>query len=65
MENKRFYLSNERKIGGVCAGISEYFSVDVTFVRVIFIAFLISGILTWWTLVIYFLLWLVAPRRPV
>ena len=35
---KKFYLSNtEKKIGGVCGGISELFKVDVTFVRLLFV----------------------------
>ncbi|OGW84595.1 MAG: hypothetical protein A2987_05760 [Omnitrophica bacterium RIFCSPLOWO2_01_FULL_45_10] len=60
---KRIYLSAaNKKLGGVCGGIGEYFEVDPTLIRVIFIiATLFSlglGILA------YFLIWLIMPRRP-
>ena len=35
---KKLYLSDtNKKIGGVCGGLGEYFDVDPTLVRVIFI----------------------------
>ncbi len=30
---KHLYLSNNKKISGVCAGIGEYFELDVSLVR--------------------------------
>ncbi len=47
-------------IGGVCAGIANYFNIDVTLVRVIFAIVTIfagSGIL------VYIVLWVVMPRE--
>ena len=57
---KRYYLSNtERKLGGVCGGLAEYFEIDPTLVRVAFIVLFLAGCSG---LLLYFLIWLVAPR---
>ena len=38
MDNKRFYLSvTDKKIGGVCGGLAEYFEIDPLLVRVGFL----------------------------
>ena len=59
---KKFYLSNmDRKIGGVCGGLAEYFNVDSTFVRLLFVLFALLGGLT---VIMYLVLWIVAPGRP-
>lgn len=59
---KKFYLSNtEKKIGGVCGGISELFNIDVTFVRLLFV---LGALFAGLTIVIYLVLWIVAPRKP-
>ena len=44
---KRLYRSlNQRMLGGVCGGLAEYFDIDVSLVRLIFIGIgLISVIL--------------------
>ena len=62
MNNNRFYLSEkDRKIGGVCGGIAEYFDIDPLLVRVLFlVAILEIGV----GLVAYLVLWLLAPRNP-
>ena len=61
MNNKRFYLSNtDKKIGGVCGGLAEYFEIDPLLVRVAFImAFFVTV-----GLLVYILLWLLAPKNP-
>ncbi len=62
MENKRFYLSaKDKKIGGVCGGIAEYFDIDPLLVRILFlVAILEIGV----GLFAYIALWLLAPRNP-
>jgi len=63
-ENKKnFYLSSNKKIAGVCGGIAEYFNIDAVIVRVIFIALFLSGVLTSFILILYFALWLSAPKK--
>ena len=36
---KRLYKSNNRKICGVCGGIAEYFDIDPTVVRLLWVVF--------------------------
>ena len=61
MQQKRFYLSQtDKKLGGVCGGIAEYFDVDPLLVRIAFIILFLgygSGLL------VYILLWLLAPKN--
>ena len=60
---KRLYLSGtNRKIGGVCGGLGEYFDVDATLVRVIFI--LIALLSVGLGVIAYILIWIVIPRKP-
>ena len=58
---KKFYLSqSDKKIGGVCGGLAEYFDVDPFMVRqVVFLAVFVGGLSLW----IYILIWLLAPKR--
>jgi phage shock protein C len=56
---KKLYRSrDERWIAGVCGGIGEYFDVDPTVIRVIFVlsSFIFGGGL--W---IYLILWVIIP----
>ena len=59
--NKRFKLSStDKKIGGVCGGLAEYFNIDPLIVRLAFVAL----VLGWGSGgMLYLLLWLLAPRR--
>lgn len=44
MENKRLYRIPEKgMICGVCAGLAEYFSIDVSLVRLGWILFTFAG----------------------
>ncbi|MFH0891067.1 MAG: PspC domain-containing protein [Candidatus Liptonbacteria bacterium] len=59
---KELYRSRKNRIiAGVCGGLSEYFEVDATLVRVIFIALLIihgiGGLF-------YLIFWILTPREP-
>ena len=58
---KRFYLSTtDKKLGGVCGGLAEYFSLDPLIVRLVFVAL----ILGWGCgLLLYILLWILAPKN--
>ena len=59
---KRFYLSTtDKKIGGVCGGLAEYFNIDSLLVRIGFIV-LLFGLGT--GLLAYILLWILAPKSP-
>jgi phage shock protein C len=50
-----------RKIAGVCLGFSEYFDVDVTVVRVVW---LIASVTTVIGLLSYPIAWIVMPEEP-
>ena len=48
-------------LGGVCGGLAEYFDVDTTIVRVVFVISLFlggTGVLA------YILLWIIVPEEP-
>jgi phage shock protein PspC (stress-responsive transcriptional regulator) len=62
MNNKRYYLSRtDKKIGGVCGGLAEYFEIDPLLMRVFFlILFFGFGC----GLIAYIILWLLAPKAP-
>ncbi|RKM55367.1 PspC domain-containing protein [Butyrivibrio sp. CB08] len=40
---KKLYKSSDKRIAGVCAGIAEYFDIDPTIVRVLWVVFTLSG----------------------
>lgn len=61
---KKLYLSqNDSKISGVCGGIAEYFGVDSTIIRLLWILFTIAtgfvgGIIA------YLIALIIIPRMP-
>lgn len=60
MEKKLYRDPSKKVIAGVCAGLADYFNIDVTIVRLIFVLTLIyhgGGTL------VYIVLWIVMPRR--
>jgi len=62
MVDKKLYRSRtEKMIGGVCGGIAEYFDVDPTIVRIIWVLVCLavgSGVL------IYIIAYLIIPEKP-
>jgi phage shock protein C len=50
-----------RKIAGVCLGFSEYFDIDVTVVRVVW---LIASVTTVIGMISYPIAWIVMPEEP-
>ena len=57
---RKFYRDAEgKRIAGVCSGLALYLNIDVTLVRIIFLAALICGSAGFW---IYLVLWIVAPE---
>lgn len=58
-QHKRLYRSSrDKKIAGVCGGLAEYFSIDSTIVRLIFILFLLLG---GSAILVYLIMWIVVP----
>ena len=57
---KRYYRdSDEKVLGGVAMGVANYFSVDVSLVRILF---LISIFFGGFGVLIYFILWFITPE---
>ena len=42
-EQKKLYRSNDKKLCGVCGGIAEYFDMDPTIVRILWVIFSLAG----------------------
>jgi len=58
-EPRKLYRSrNQRMLGGVCGGLAEYFNVDTTLIRVLFLVLAVFG---GSGLVIYVVMWLIVP----
>ena len=56
---RRLYREmDEKKVAGVCSGLSYYFDVDVTLIRIIMLVALIFGTAGFW---VYIILWIAVP----
>lgn len=64
MEEKKLYRSQNKMLGGVCAGIAEYFGVDPTVIRVAYAC--LSVFSTGFPgLLLYIILLIIIPVKPV
>jgi len=60
MEKKLFRDEQHKTLGGVCAGLAEYFDMDIAIVRALFLlTFLFMGT----GLMAYIILWIVLPKK--
>lgn len=60
---KKLYRSNtNRKLCGVCGGLAEYFDIDPTIIRLIFVFLTLFG---GGGLLIYLICALVIPKSPI
>jgi len=50
------------KIAGVCGGFAEYFDIDFTLMRLLWLALVLVG---GWGLLAYIIAWIVMPQEPV
>jgi phage shock protein PspC (stress-responsive transcriptional regulator) len=53
--------STDKKLGGVCAGLAEYFDMDITLVRVLWLLVVLCG---GTGILLYVILWIVLPVAP-
>ncbi|NMC29435.1 MAG: PspC domain-containing protein [Pelolinea sp.] len=59
---KRLYRKrNEKILAGVCAGLGDYFGVDPTIVRIIFLILVFAGL---GGVLVYIILWIITPEEP-
>ena len=64
--HKRLMRSaTDRKIAGVCGGIAEYFDIDSTVVRLVWLVLLFIPVPIVPSIVAYIVAWLVMPQAPV
>ncbi len=61
MEKRLYRNEYRKKLAGVCAGLSEYMSIDVAFVRLFFV---LACVLHGGGLLIYIVLWIALPKKP-
>ncbi len=59
-EKKRLTRSDQKMIGGVCAGIAEYFGLDPTIVRILYVLMVFFA---GFGILLYLILWLVMPKK--
>lgn len=51
--------STDKKIAGVCGGLAEFFGMDVTLVRLLFV---LAALLPGPGALLYFILWVIMPE---
>jgi phage shock protein C len=63
MAKKLFRSLHQKMIAGVCGGFADYFGVDVSLVRLIFVgACLVTAVIP--MALFYFIAWIVVPSEP-
>jgi phage shock protein C len=61
-QTRKLYRSKtNRKLAGVCGGLAQYFNLDATLIRVLFVALAVLG---GSGLVIYLAMWILVPKEP-
>jgi len=59
---KKLYRSRlDRMIAGVCGGLADFFNVDATWIRLLFILFFFLGGCSF---LLYIIMWLIVPLSP-
>jgi phage shock protein C len=61
MAKKLYRSTTDKMIGGVAGGLSEYFDIDSTLIRVLFIVIVFLG---GGGIIAYIILWIVVPQKP-
>jgi phage shock protein C len=63
-ESRKLYRSRgNRMIAGVCSGLGDFFGIDPTVIRLIFVAGTLLGFGSF--ILIYLVLFIVVPEEPV
>ena len=58
---KLYRSKTDRKVAGVCGGLAQYFNIDPTLIRVLFVVLAILG---GSGLLLYLALWIIVPNEP-
>ena len=63
-DTKKLYRSrSNRMVAGVCAGLADFFGIDPTVVRLIFVAGTLLGFGS--LILVYLVMFIVVPEQPV
>jgi phage shock protein C len=61
-ETRKLYRSRtNRQVAGVCGGLAQYFNLDATLIRILFVVLAVlggSGI------ILYLAMWIIVPKEP-
>jgi phage shock protein C len=61
-ETRKLYRSrSNRQVAGVCGGLAQYFNLDATLIRILFVVLAVlggSGV------VLYLAMWIIVPKEP-
>jgi phage shock protein C len=61
-QTRKLYRSRtDCKLAGVCGGLAQYFNLDATLIRVLFIVLAVLG---GSGLVLYLAMWIIVPNEP-
>lgn len=60
MEKRLYRIRQNQTLGGVAQGLAEYFNIDVTLIRVLFVLLLFTPFPS---AISYFILWIVLPVK--
>jgi phage shock protein C len=61
-QTRKLYRSRtDRKLAGVCGGLAQYFNLDATLIRVLFVVLAVLG---GSGLVLYLAMWIIVPNEP-
>ena len=59
---RKLYRSRtDRTVAGVCGGLAQYLNIDVTLIRVLFVALAVLG---GSGLILYVVMWIMVPDEP-
>jgi phage shock protein C len=58
---KLYRSTSNRQLAGVCGGLAEYFNLDPTLIRVLFV---ILAVLGGSGVILYLALWVIVPKQP-
>ena len=61
MHKKLYRSARERMLGGVAAGVADYFDVDPTIVRLVFVLSIFAGGAG---IIAYIIMWIIVPQGP-
>jgi phage shock protein C len=58
---KLYRSTSNRQLAGVCGGLAEYFNLDPTLIRVLFV---ILAVLGGSGVILYIAMWIIVPKQP-